>query len=309
MRFLDVFNSKTKEHSMMQKVMKVVVAMVTVGFIAHQSDASERVGGAVYEFNASNNAGDVSDVFTNLGTLGGELAPSSYNDIHSGVAYGGKPVLVDDGPGPLLNMSYANVDAAGKPAVWMGNLFPFSAGQISIEMWLKRASDQKPGPEGWGNEQYIFSLNSASRNSEMFWRWDQGSNEDIDINGSVGDLIDIVDFPAALNEWRHVVIAFDDTADTVTTYVDGVKLVDNQAHSWDVGGDWSSVHLGTMGVSSGDTQPPGNRHNGSIALTAVYPFILTDAQVMNNMMAIPEPTSLALLSLGGLAMAMLRRRR
>ena len=295
---------------MMQKIMMVVAAMVAVGFIAQQSDALDRVGGAVYEFNAANNAGDGSGVFTNLGTLGGELTASTYDDgPNTGVAYGGKPVLVDDGPGPLLNKSYSNVDAAGEPAIWMGNLTPFSAGQISIEMWLKRASDQKPGPEGWGNEQYIFSLNSASRNSEMFWRWDQGSNEDIDINGSVGDLIDIVDFPAGLNEWRHVVIAFDDTADTVTTYVDGVKLVDNQAHSWDVGGDWSSVHLGTMGVSSGDTQPPGNRHNGSIALTAVYPFILTDAQVMNNMMAIPEPTSLALLSLGGLAMAMLRRRR
>ncbi len=114
--------------------------------------------------------------------------------------------------------------------------------------------------------------------------------------------------PRLANGSYHMAMTFDDAANTMTLYVDGVQVAQNTGVTNTLGG-LSNAHA-YLGKSSWNADT--NNLNGSIDEFRIYNNALSGAEVASSFAlgadAVPEPSSTALLGLGGLALILRRRK-
>jgi len=105
--------------------------------------------------------------------------------------------------------------------------------------------------------------------------------------------------------WRYVVVtyAFNDPNTTEKWYLDSVLQRTNTiAGSLTPPDTWSDLLFG----AEGNQNYVWNGYKGALDEVAIYNYVLSQAQITAHYNAIPEPATIALLSLGGLAL--LRKR-
>ena len=136
------------------------------------------------------------------------------------------------------------------------------------------------GEAGIGNNSTVGILN---------YNWGGGSNGDYG-QGAGGDLTD--------GEWHHVAVTYDSATSTKRLYFDGVELGSGLVVANDL-----NVQATNFGIGYAFNT---ELFNGLIDDVRVYDEAL-DQTAIAGLAAIPEPSSLALLGLGGLLVA--RRRR
>jgi hypothetical protein len=186
---------------------------------------------------------------------------------------------------------------------------PFSTalnpGSFTVTLWANAGStggfaspltsrDDVAGPLTHG---YILYNNNAG--NWDFWTGDGDSGWDSMAGGAV-----------STNTWSHLAITYDAGTDSKSLWIDGVlSASDNVPQS----GPTQYSPNGTLeseNLHIGSGQDDGNNFffNGNIDDVTIWDEALDGAAIQNIMNnSIPEPTSLGLLSLAGLAL--LRRRR
>jgi len=106
--------------------------------------------------------------------------------------------------------------------------------------------------------------------------------------------------------WHHVVVtyAFDDVNTTATLYIDAINQGTYvQPGAFMPPSDWEDLLIG----AENDQNWVYNGLIGAMDEVAYYDYVLSPEQVSAHFQAIPEPVTIALLGLGGLAL--LRRKR
>ena len=287
----------------MLKSKMILTVVVCLGLLAGTGYAIVTPG-AVLEFNAANNPGEAGGQFTNQGSNPTAALPA----FNAYAAYSGlPPVAVADGPGPLLNRSYDNVDVNGDPTCWAGPLSDLALSQISFEWWIK--------PRAWaGGEGYLGALMNEGWAQYVDWPTvHAGAPDTISPQPGGGGggayATDLVG-PVPVDVWTHVVVTFDDGTDLLNAYMGGVPVATDQPLGADVtfGSVFNWLGIGASAYGPASAQAAGARFDGQIALLRIYDAVLTEGEVIDNMNSvIPEPATLCLLGLGGLAL--LRRRR
>jgi hypothetical protein len=108
-----------------------------------------------------------------------------------------------------------------------------------------------------------------------------------------------------LTEWHHYAGTFDAASGALKLYIDGqLRAQDDIGESLTLTGSADPTYIGFDDAGT-------NRYfNGQLDEAAIYGSVLTDSQLAEHYLAsevIPEPATLCVLALGGLAV--LRRRR
>lgn len=200
-----------------------------------------------------------------------------------------------------------------------GNAFDFGGGRITFADTLGAMTE-------WTVEAWINVASTGISDAHLFGNDLGGWNDDVLIGmspegntggvgagnfgvvqqGSPGSVRDHAGGTTlSINTWHHVVVTGSTTAGELSVYVDGTLAETN-----------SSL---TNGVSFGDNAyaigakraTGGNEFDGLIDEVAVYNRALTGTQINNNfnsITSVPEPSSVTLLGLGGLALILRRRR-
>ena len=116
------------------------------------------------------------------------------------------------------------------------------------------------------------SRNILSSNSNVLW------NNGSTLSGGVGDQYSLVtktSFPSGV--WKHVVLTFDDSTNTMTLYVDGVEVSKNT--------NVTQSYVGSQTERIGAHEFGGNPvsfWDGKISTVRVYTSALSDAEVLQN---------------------------
>lgn len=104
--------------------------------------------------------------------------------------------------------------------------------------------------------------------------------------------------------WHNIIVTYDSSAQTITAYLDGTQFAtDTQASTTAVEGL----------VIGGHRSGTGRNFDGQIDDVAFFDHVLTSTQISALQtqaanVAVPEPSSAALLGLGGLALILRRRK-
>lgn len=178
------------------------------------------------------------------------------------------------------------------------------ANKLTLTIWFNQDSDE--------NNNSTYNGLFISRDNDPGSSWgialeDNGAPRHLDgrINGQAVDSADIISGDSG---WHHAAITWDGTTGTTKVYLDG-----------DVDITTGSTLVGALVTSSGwrfgDDSCCGSREfTGTLDDAGMWDEVLSDGQIKtiydNGLkgIAIPEPGTLALIGLGGLAMALRRRR-
>lgn len=162
----------------------------------------------------------------------------------------------------------------------------------NFQTFISRDDTGNPGVGAGPQALFYLSVAATGAGGEFRVELMNASNVDVQVNSSV--------IPVA-NTWYHVAAVGDATAGTLSLYVNGTLVGSatgyngllNASTAWDLG----------RGQYKGGVA---DRMNGSIDNVRFSDVALAPSQFLNAL-AVPEPASMGLLALGGLAIV--RRRR
>ncbi len=196
----------------------------------------------------------------------------------------------------------ANGDAAGGALMVsgafgeVGTWNPVTSGELTVSAWVNWLGVSGGAiimkKDMWAIDDMMWQLNITSGGKLRFRDGDSSH----DVNTQNGDM--------PIGEWAHVCATKDATGGKV--YLNGVLLQSNALFT--LGTDTGSVMR--FGATQGaDTDPAKNDKPLDAYLddVKVYDTALTAAEVLAEFNAVPEPATMSLLVIGGVAM--LRRKR
>ena len=201
-------------------------------------------------------------------------------------------------------LSFDRGGVSNNRAVQYGDIHDIGTGDYSVTMWFNTSTTS--------TLQFLGSKGNAGSTS-IGWSIFIESNTLITRLGGGGTgnrASQRVSISGEADAWHHVAFVIDNTAGSVTSYLDGSNT------GWTSGGGGPSGNTFTAGtdISDGSQLRLGIAGNGTGEFRGelddfrIYNEALDGAGVAASMVAIPEPSSTALLGLGGLALILRRRK-
>jgi hypothetical protein len=253
----------------MISVLAVASVMATLAFTAVSSEAA-MVGH--WQFDNSADVGQAT-VSSNLETVGNAAYSAS------GVVGG---ALALDGAGAYLRVDVSDTLATG---------MPIGDSSFTLAAFIKTSTAANDGIIGWGNYGTGSQVNA--------FRTDGGSGGSLNTYSWGGGVDYIAAAPNIFNgEWHHVAATYDSATSTKHLYYDGAEIGPGKVLSGDLAVGAANFRIGTTNFAEYLT--------GLLDDVRVYDTVLSEAEI-GDLAAAPEPATMSLLALGGLAI--LRRRR
>jgi len=272
------------------------------------------VGGSVVNLQAGAVATDPgNDVWSNSGTIGGSFEPDASTGTPQLGSLGGVPYY-DHTTGESWG------DAAGSSIS-----IPLSS--FTVESWIRTSGS--PGSE---NQLWMLRSGAPQQRTGVFLRhnnedgdgnlkWVTWENRVIDdsagnrtfIGPNSGSGLNVHDLDLAVpqDEWFHLAVAFDNANDTASVWANGVQVANVTAGLGSVDFQTSSPFVeNTVGIQN-YLEGGGRAFQGYYNTFRIYDSALSGAEIVQNFNEgafIPEPGTLALLSVGGLVLYLRRRR-
>lgn len=201
-------------------------------------------------------------------------------------------------------LSFDRAGVSNNRAVQYGDIHDIGTGDYTVTMWFNTAATnslQFLGSKGNAGSTAV-GWSIFIENDSLIARLGGG--------GSGNRASQSVDITGQADSWHHVAFVIDNTAGTVTGYLNGSTT------GWTNGGggpsgntftagtdisDASQLRLGISGIGTGEFR-------GELDDFRIYNEALDATGVSASMVAIPEPSSTALVGLGGLALILRRRK-
>lgn len=198
-----------------------------------------------------------------------------------------------------------------------GTAYAFNEGQVTFGGTLGSL-------DNWTFEAWV-NWDTKTSQSHIFGNDRPGWNDDVLIGigaeaqvgssqfgvvqqGAPGSTRDKAGFGMTAGAWHHVAVTGNTALGTLTTYIDGVQVAQDASLVNDATLGNNAWTLGSSEAAFGNNRD----YKGLLDEVAIYGSVLSDAQIASNyalgISPIPEPSSTALLGLGGLALIMRRRR-
>jgi hypothetical protein len=188
----------------------------------------------------------------------------------------------------------------------------------TVEAWVNydsaktSASNFLSNDQGGWNDDMMFGIGPESGGEGV-----PGGSVGLIHQDNANSTRDFVGAALAANEWHHVVMTGENATgvgtSTLQLFIDGVS-VDSDATVLGnvtfngIGGFGAAPNL-TIGAARPNSSDSGYRsYDGLLDELAIYDSVLSDTQILEHATFVPEPSSTALLGLGGLALIMRRRR-
>jgi hypothetical protein len=189
---------------------------------------------------------------------------------------------------------------------------PNSLDEWTMEAWINYDSSKTAkstvlgNDQGGWNDDVIIGISPDSNQSGI-----PSGNFGISHQGNPGTTRNTPNAALTADVWHHVAITGSSSAGEIIVYIDGVQagiqdtLINGATFNGEDGfGSSAHLTLGSWRSTGGET------FDGLMDEVAIYDKVLTSSDFLQrvNFTAVPEPSSTALLGLGGLALLLRRRR-
>ena len=229
-----------------------------------------------WEFDNSIDVGDAT-VSSSLETVG-DAAYSASGKVGGALAL--------DGTGDYLRVDGSHTLASGLPT---------GDASYTIALFMQTTQTSQQHMVTWGNSANTqinaFRTTTGATRGILNYNWGGPANGDYDQEAG-GDIAD--------GAWHHVAVTYDSGTSTKHLYFDGVELGSGLVVTNDLNVQGINFRIGT-------DRSGANSFNGLIDDVRVYSDAQSASQIA-ALAAVPEPSTTALLGLGGLALILRRRK-
>lgn len=202
----------------------------------------------------------------------------------------------------------------GGGAVLSANALTSSLSEWTMEAWVNYDSAKTTASNFLGNDQsgwnddVLFGIGAENGNIPA-------GTVGLVHQGDPGKVRETVSSAINAGQWYHIVMTGSETDGELNLFVDGTLVSTNSVLANGAtfnGADGIRTANLTVGAAGPDGYVGRRAYDGLLDEVAIYGSVLSDSQIASNaalgISPIPEPSSTALLGLGGLALTLRRRR-